>query len=721
MKNLEKVFIFIILGAFLCTLLISHWFIYLCFIIIGALSIIYIFGGYQLFELSKQQKALKIIAGIILGLSLSTLLFTLTLPTRLIHKAIVLITILFSAYLIFYWLKNKTLRQKEFNKLLIRSICISCITAFFAFTPITNNSYRFVLKKLVSPETLLFSNFKMFDEIENYKTFIEDKEYDKAIIAAEKAIKHGKDWRDYDIEYYEDFSGAYEFLAEAYIKKGHKLYDEAKYNLALENYINADSVLNLEEHKPKYPEATKSDIFWNKFSILKTYNNLKDYVNYDKSIDFFIDEYSETEDSSNIDYHYIMSNVGLNYKARGYYEDALLAYQTSENILLRDSINNLDELKELYNDKFGVYYLTDSLSKAEIALNNYRLILNEKDCKYLYNYTRLLQKKDVSAALPIAKESVQCFNQEDNINNILFSNIVVSKILLELSKFEEFEEQIEITRSVALKTSNSESNIEAVNILLGYFHFLNGDYFKSKEKYGQAFTFLKSKPGSESDVMTQDVKLKIALLNKELSIDNNSEAINRDLISFLESYAYPSPSLTSFHNDLGNLNTNINIKFSDSLFKTTLDVHQNYNIIHSPKIGIAKNGLAINQLYLDNYKSSDSLFLEAIEELDYHYPENTNVNQLISQLNIAQSKFEQEEYNLSLDYLEQAKKTVKNCFKEKKTLYNSYILNTEGEILLKLKNNKINTQEKFIEALTIAKNFLDDDHPYIQNLTSKIE
>jgi len=561
----------------------------------------------------------------------------------------------------------------------------------------------------------------MFDEIENYKTFIGDKEYDKAIIAAEKAIRHRKDWRDYDIEYYEDFSGAYEFLAEAYIKKGHMLYDEAKYNLALENYINADSVLNLEEHKPKYPEATKSDIFWNKFSILKTYNKLKDYVNYDKSIDFFIDEYSETEDSSNIDYHYIMSNVGLNYKARGYYEDALLAYQTSENILLRDSINNLDELKELYNDKFGVYYLTDSLSKAEIALNNYRLILNEKDCKYLYNYTRLLQKKDVSAALPIAKKSVQCFNQEDNINNILFSNIFVSKILLELSKFEEFEEQIEITRSLALKTSNSESNIEAVNILLGYFHFLNGDYFKAKEKYGQAFTFLKSKPESESDVMTQDVKLKIALLNKELSIDNNSEAINRDLISFLESYAYPSPSLTSFHNDLGNLNTNINIKLSDSLFKTTLDVHQNYNIIHSPKIGIAKNGLAINQLYLDNYKSSDSLFLEAIEELDYHYPENTNVNQLISQLNIAQSKFEQEEYDLSLDYLEHAKKTVKNCFKEKKTLYNSYILNTEGDILLKLKNNKINTQEKFIEALTIAKNFLDDDHPYIQNLTSKIE
>lgn len=226
--------------------------------------------------------------------------------------------------------------------------------------------------------------------------------------------------RNYDTLYYQDFSGTYEFLSDAYIDYGDDFYNRNDFKNALNNYIKADSILKHKEHKPKYVKSTESDIYWNRYNLLLTYNKLSDYDNYDIELDYLVDNYLKVKDTFDIDYHYILENASSNYYTRSYYSDAIDLNKASLIILNQDSVNNINSFKSTYVRLIKNYLITDNTETAKAYLKKYGEITSNNDCGYLFYKTGILQKENIKEALDVAKKTCNCFEQENKPTSFFF-------------------------------------------------------------------------------------------------------------------------------------------------------------------------------------------------------------------------------------------------------------------------------------------------------------
>lgn len=557
----------------------------------------------------------------------------------------------------------------------------------------------------------------MFEKIGEYKKYMNLKEYDQAIIKAKEAIVYGKKWRNYDTLYYQDFSGTYEFLSDAYIDYGDDFYNRSDFKNALSNYTKADSILTHKEYKPKYVKSTESNIYWNRYNLLLTYNKLEDYDNYDSELDYLFDNYLKVKDTFDIDYHYILENASSNYYNRSYYSDAIELNKASLIILNQDSINNINSFKSTYVRLIKNYLITDSTETAKTYLKKYGKITSNNDCGYLFYKTGILKKENIKEALDVAKKTCKCFEQENKPTSLFFSNLLLLKLELENSNYKNFEKQIKTTQDLISQIDNKNYNQSFIDELLAYYNFIKGNYIDSKKYYVKAL----NNPKNFEEVQKKSIELKIAQINDELDINYDRKKLNLKIINFLSEYEVNYPSTTDFHNDLGNINTGFNTKLSDSIFKVTIESHKNFGISNSSKLGVAYNGLATNQLHRKNYKKADSLYTIAIKKLNEFYGKQQNINQLICYSNIIELKLNQKKYDQGLDFLEKAHLTKINCFNKEVTIYDAYLLNLEGDIIEGNKKDKSLSIEKYNQALDIAKNYFDNNHRFIKKLKNKIE
>lgn len=717
MRKSEKILITIILSLFLGVLIFGHHFTIPLLISTSILSICYILGGLYFLNYQNDKPKLKILAGIIIGSALGIFTFTLWLPVSIFRKILVSINIIFSIILIGLWIYDKNNFNKELKYIFFRSIAIASITSFFSFSSVHFNTYRNFLLRMIKPDSSLSNNLLMFEKIDEYKEFMNLKEYDQAIKKAKEAIVYGKKWRNYDTLYYQDFSGTYEFLSVAYIDYGDDFYNRNDFKNALNNYIKADSILTHKEHKPQYVKSTESDIYWNRYNLLLTYNKLSDYDNYDSELDYLVNNYLKVKDSFDIDYHYILENASNNYYRRSYYIDAIDLNKASLIILNQDSINNIKSFKSTYVRLIKNYLIIDSTETAKTYLKKYARITSNINCRYLFYKTIILQKENIKEALEVAKKTCKCFEQENKSSSLFFSKLLLLKLELENSNFKNFERQIKTAQDLISQTDNKSHNQSLIDELLGYYNFIKGNYFESKKYY---FKSLNS-PKNFKEVQKKSIELKVAKINEELDIKYNRDSLNLKVINFLSEYETNYPSNMNFHNDLGNINIGFNAKLSDSIFKVTIESHKNFEISKSPKIGIAYNGLATNQFHLKKYKKADSLYTIAIKKLDDFYGKRQNVNQLICYSNIIELKLNQKKYSQSLDFLEKARLTKINCFNKEVTIYDAYLLNLEGDIIKGIKKDKSLSTEKYNQALDIANKYFDDNHRFIKKLKNKIE
>jgi hypothetical protein len=568
-----------------------------------------------------------------------------------------------------------------------------------------------------NPESSLYKNFLMFDKIMEYERFMENKKYPEAIIAAEQSIIYGKEWKGYDTLYYEDFSGTFEKLADAYVKNGDSLYTKRDYNTALINYLQADSILTHKEHIPKYPKATESDIYWNRYNLLLTYNKLSDNKNYDLEVDYLANNYSKVKDTVDLDYYYIMKNVGNNYYERSWFSESILINKSSLKVLSRDSLNNIDEYRNTYIQLIKNYLTTDSLNNTRKYLNEFKKIALIDDCLYLFYNTSLLQRENIKEALGSAKKTLECFEQGNNYNNIFEANLILAIIELENSNYSNFEDQIINAHKLVYKTTNRDYKQAKLDQVSAYYNQILGNYKESKSSYYKALDYYKN----SDDPNQLAIELKIAQINDDLNINYNKENINEQALNFLSEYEIVLPSFTSIYNDLGNINIGFDLKLSDSLFNVTISSHNDYGIEYTSALGVAYNGLGANKLDQKDYKKADSLFNIALIQLDKFYEKNQNFNQIINQLNLAESKFHQKDFLSSKYYLNEAILTKNNCFKNKVTIYDAYILNLEGDILKNSLHNSEESLQKYILALDIAKKHFDENHRFIINLQRKLK
>jgi len=349
-------------------------------------------------------------------------------------------------------------------------------------------------------------------------------------------------------------------------------------------------------------------------------------------------------------------------------------------------------------------------------LGRYERIASNKDCRYLFFSTQILQQKDIKKAREFAIKSCECFDTKENYNNRFAANFLLARLELENSNNTNFEKQIQIVQELALKTVNKEHSISKINGVLGHYHFLKGDYSESNKYYEKALEYHQN---NDNETKTL-IELKLAQIRDELDLPYDIKVVNDKILNLLSEYEYILPNITIFHNGLGNLNTELNTKLSDSLFKSTINCHDVYKIQNSPKIGVALNGLGVNELYRKNYKGADSLFIKSIDQLNKFYGENQNVNQLISYLNIAESKISQRKFAEASNFLKKANIVKVHCFSGEPTVYDAYMLNLEGDAIEGSGENYNISLDKYKKALGIAKDYFDDGHSFIKTLEFKI-
>ncbi|WP_378184976.1 hypothetical protein ACE939_08860 [Aquimarina sp. W85] len=717
MKKSEKILIGTILLLFLGVLIFGHIFTTPLLISTSILSICYVIGGFYFLDYQKDKDKLNILAGLILGSALSIFTFTLWLPVSIFRKVLISINIIFSLTLIGLWFYKKSNFTNKLKYIFYRSIVIAIFTSFFSFSSIYFDTYRNILLTMVTPNSSVHNNLLMFDRIDKYEDSMNSKKYDKAITNAKEAILYGKEWRNYDTLYYQDFSGAYEFLADAYIANAGSFYDNKNYPIALKNYIKADSILTHKENKPKYIKSTESDIYWNRYNLLLTYNKLLDYDNYDSEFEYLIDNYLKVKDTVDIDYYYILENVTENFYDRSFYSDAISLNKLSLQILNQDSINNLKSFKNTYIRLIKNYLATDSIQNAKTYLTEYENIVSSNNCKYLLYKTSIYQKENIKEALKLAKMTCDCYKKENKPSSLLVSKILLLQLKLKNSDFKDFEQEILITQSLISKTKSKNYGQAYIDELLGQYNFIKGNYVESKKHYKKALDFFKNL----NEVKKNLLELNIAQINDELNISYDKNSISVSVLNFLAEYETTYPSNTVFHNDLGNINIGFNSKLSDSIFKVTIECHKNFGISKSSNLGIAYNGLATNLLHFEKYKKADSLYKIAIKKLDDFYGKQKNVNQLVCYLNIIKSKLNQKKYIESLDFLKKARLTKTYCFNKDITIYDAYLLNLEGDIIKENQQNNSLAIEKYNQALDIAKDYFDTNHTFIKNIENKLK
>lgn len=717
MNKFEKIAIVTAIICFLGIFIIGSWVFYLFVLNIIILSFSYIVLGYKLFKISNPNSTFRIVSGIILGVSLSTLLYILSMPKGIINKSLVGLNVLFSIVLIVMWLVEKGAFEKERKMILLRSLFIAVITSFFAYTTIYNSLNRLLLKKISGDESLLTYNLLMFDEIIEYDNYMDEENYLEAIESAKRSIEYGKKWRDYDTLYYMDFSGTYEKLSDAFIERGHELFNKGNYDLAKKNYLAADSVLNHKEHKPAYPKYTQEDIYWNKWNLLKTYNKLNNYEKYDIELDYLIENYSKVKDTVDLDYFYITENVANNYYKRSIFDESIYLNKISLNLIRNDSLNNLQNFRNTYTSLIQNYIVTDSLDYAKYYLDQYSKIALNDDCRLLYYSSLYYQKKDVNQALYFGQETCKCLENksESNFNNLFEAYSNLSKIELLNSNYSNFLKTVSHSKSLIPRTLNPVKNDAKINLLLGQYYYQKGDYRKSKTYYEFSLDYYET--ASEMERYNGAlIELRIARINQELNISFNNQLVNANALRFLKDYETNSPSLTVTHNELGSLNVVYDSKLADSLFRITLNCHSNYKIKNVPNLAIAHNGLGLIQHSQNKFKKADSLYKLTENELRKFYGANKNIDQIINFLNLAKSKFHQQEYELCEEYLNKAILTNKNCFQLEKTIYQSYILKLKGDLVKKTIKGDIMAIKNYEEALKIAIRYLSENHPYILEL-----
>ena len=709
MKTSEKILIFFFIAFLIGIMLVGYQFFILAQCVVFGLGLCYMIGGYYFFNYEDDRHALNIAAGIILGLALLLFNISLWIPVTDFRKVIVSINLIFLLGLLLWWIYKSAHFSIKMRHLVFRSIFIAALTSFLSFSSIESDAYRYVLLQMSEPESYVYENISMLNDFEKSKAYKQKGDYEDAIMYAKNAIQHGKNWLDYDTTQYESISGAYEKLAEIYIEYGDHYYDRQLYESAISNYLKADSVFNHKDHVPAFAKATKSNIYWNRYNLLLAYDKMEDYENYDTEMELLISNYNEVKDTVDIDYYNLAKSAAKNYSKRGLFKDALSINKVSLKILKPDSLNQLREFENIYKRIVTNYIAIQQYSDSELYLNKYVSLAGDQDCFYLYTKALLLDRNNLNEGLNFAKKAYACYSQESNPNNSFSSSLLLSDFQLKTSDFDNFEKQMMETKKLAHDTNDPGYNDHLTDLALGYYHQLMGNYKESLTYYEAALDYPKSDPVF--------IGLRKAVLKKDLDIAYDKNALTAQSLEYLKDFDN-TPELAGIKNMLAEVNSDRDTRLSDSLYQVVIDTQHLYDTTYSGELGVAYNGLAVNSLARNDFKQADSLFSTSMNIMDQYYGANRHINQLITGLNIAESQWLQKNYEESFYALEKVRKTKIHCLGDTTSIYDAYLLNIEGDLMF---SNPSLQEKNYQQSLSIARNYLDDHHWFINSLIEKLK
>ena len=222
----------------------------------------FLVGGYWLFHREPVDTPVKIIAGVAFATAVMSFFYTSRIDTSVLYKVLPAINGIFWFGLVAYALLKR--REEGFIMpygLLLRSLLLLTISAFFAYCPISFWPYRKVLILLNKERGYIVSNLRMFDYRAQYDVAMDQEDYLSAVVRGRQALAMGKRWLEDDsVKLRWKISGAYTNLYTAYKSLGEVEYNQRQYEKALRAYRAGNTFLVTGDHRENGVEQV--DKYW---------------------------------------------------------------------------------------------------------------------------------------------------------------------------------------------------------------------------------------------------------------------------------------------------------------------------------------------------------------------------------------------------------------------------------------------------------------------------
>ncbi|HYG40636.1 MAG TPA: hypothetical protein VD908_18550 [Cytophagales bacterium] len=677
------------------------------------LSGAYFIGGYWLFKRGdSKENPLSIIAGIAFGLAIFTVPYSAWMRKDTLYIVMPAVNILLFMFLLAYLFIKRKDYPMETNKvqLLIRSVVILVITCFFSYSPMSFKPYREVLKAFNQRSEHLTVNILMFDYTYLYEDAINSQNCEGAIQYAEHAVMLGRQWlgsdtvgMDNDIS---GIAGTYENLIEAYQCKAEKESDLSNYSVALNYFMEAESLLN----SNKYFDDWASKKCWILNDIGNAYYGLKDWEKASFYYSKAIERHGKIKINVQKGLARLYSNLAKVKYRQKYYDESNLLFRKA-NYQLKDSVQQRSK-HDLNENNLGIgknLLLLDRIPKASDVLN--KALLNSKQSAEYYGELCLyygiasFRLNEFKKSDSLLKKALDTFEKEKNISGIVGTYQILAHLAFTLSDYNKTQQYL--TKGIHLVERNAgkdAKDLRSFKILQGKLDHTLGKYRDAKSNFENIYNSLKYNSSSDD---IEEVLTYLAEVNLDLGEFSEARQNIDTAFHIVKDFHSVTIRSSSFYNTIAYVNYALGKKeFADSLYNEVIKVNaENPNTL---SVSDGLNGLGLLSMSSKKYEKADSLFNKALAiNLSLLGSENSSYATIL--LNLSHLKFYMEDFKGSKQLLSKSE-IINKKFLDKSHDFFADVYFLRGEILLK-ERSKTLAKENFQKALEIYEGKFGSTHP----------
>ena len=724
------------------------------------LGVMYLLGGYFLFNLPKKYIWLSVFSGIALALSFIAINF----GFRISRQDVVLLSpipnfILLFGLLVAYIIFKIDLRDfSTFRLLLLRSLIIAIITSFLTYLPVSSKFYRTVMYGLHNGNEYVQYNIKAHDYIFDSEKHNKEKDCDKAILSAEKGLEFGMKWIEKDYNYFNnqvnnfinenDFSttaknqfsysvrwltGSYSFweiqgimtkLFEAYYCKANKELQDKDYQSAISNFKRALTLLELSENKSDYYNSQKA---YATSDLAVAYGKIGEFETADLLFSIALEDYEKIENKHEFskglilrDWGVLYENYNDHFSASSLFEEALQVFE--DNL---DDARFFEEMCSIRELLANSYLALGNYKQAELHLNkalsffgDSRTLQHEKK-----SYESLIFSKAIYYYMTEAfKESIEVLNlnltsldseinKTDSIKSAHY--LLLSRNYLALSDFENTEKSIKIGLKLIPKNTKAEADFLS---FYANFNKIKAEYQKAKNNYQETLSIYEGLEDKD-----RIIPVLLGLSKIEMTISNISESKyffeRAEKLFKKQDYRY-SPRNSGIYNLIADLEYNFgNYYESENIYINVINSNKEFHRENSMNSAVAYNGLGLVKFNTKKYSESEELFKKSIKIYEEHFKGENHFLGIVY-LNYANLLNQMNQLDKVQEYLSKSERIFKKYFDNSHDNFGDLYL-TFGDFH-KMKNQSVLAKEYYTKALKVFSEKFDESHHKIELVKHKI-
>ena len=628
MTRYEKAVIFLLLLSLVLKIASVAGADALFLLVILVLGCSYLAGGYWLFHREPVDKLIKIVAGVAFATAVISFFYTSRVQTNVLYETLPAFNGIFCLGLVIYAL----LKRHEAGfiipyGLVLRSLLILIISAFFAYCPIGFWPYRKALIVLNHGRKEIVSNLRMFDYRTEYDAAMERQDYPAAVIYGRQALEMGKRWLEDDsVKLRWKISGTYSNLYTAYKSLGDVEYNQRHYDKALRAYQTGHTFLitgALRKNGVKQVNNYwREENAWSLNNMAFCYLKLRRFDEGDSLFIAAIKAYKKVYPASDVHSARLAGDVATSLTAQRQFDAANKILRNIDRYLLKDTTRKAANMRVTNAMDMSLNYIQqDSLAQAlhtlqtiayppgDTTANRYKAGLQEGICLY---------KMERYRAVPTAlQQPLGYYKQHARYwEAAALCQLLLAKNSLALAQYAEAQTYADATRKTLLAEKNGA--ISAVNTgclsVLGALNKALGRYAAADKQLAQVVAIMhhdaNDAAGTLAEALTELAELDVTLGREVAAQGHVSDA----LVLLFQGKPKILPSQT------GVLATAAYVAYVQGHFEAArrkyrqiVAINARYGEGQKATTASAWNGLGLVEMAQQHYERADSLFQQAID------------------------------------------------------------------------------------------------------------